>query len=163
MGTDSLVNYNRKRFREARKRGYRSHLEETIANQILKAKHSLRYETVKIKWVDFAIRSYTPDFILDNGIIIEVKGFWSTGDRRKHAEIQQQHSNLDVRLVFENSGRKIRKGSATSYGMWCEKKNIQYCDRVIPQKWLKEKLIFMPSKIVDVVDVGVLIEPPIRK
>lgn len=154
------MQYNKKRFYEVRKRGYRSRLEETIAKQIAQANHSLRYELTKIKWVDFAIRSYTPDFVLDNGIIIEVKGFWATGDRRKHVEIQQQHSDLDIRLVFENSGRKIRKGSATSYGKWCEKKNIQYCDRVIPQAWLREKLVSMPPALIN---VDTLSEPPIRK
>ena len=154
------MQYNKKGFVKARKRGYRSHLEEVVAKQILTAQHSLRYEQIKIKWIDFAIRSYTPDFVLDNGIVIEVKGFWSTGDRRKHVEIQQQHPSLDIRLVFENSSRKNRKGSTTSYGMWCDKKDIQYCDRVIPQAWLSEQLIFMPPELID---VGVLIEPPIRK
>lgn len=154
------MQYNKKRFYEVRKRGYRSRLEEIIAKQIVQADHSLRYEMTKIKWVDFAIRSYTPDFVLDNGIIIEVKGFWATGDRRKHVEIQQQHSDLDIRLVFENSGRKIRKGSATSYGKWCEKKNIQYCDRIIPQAWLMEKLISMPPALIN---VGTRSEPPTRK
>ena len=142
--------YNKKGYEKARAKGFRSGLEQIIAKQIKQARHKLRYETIKIKWVDFAIRSYTPDFVLDNGIIIEVKGFWPTADRRKHAEIQQQHSDLDIRLVFENSGRKIRKGSATSYGKWCEKKNIQYCDRVIPQAWLKEKLISMPPALINV-------------
>lgn len=154
------MQYNKRRFYEVRKRGYRSRLEEIIAKQIVQANHSLRYELTKIKWVDFAIRSYTPDFVLDNGIIIEVKGFWPTADRRKHAEIQQQHSDLDIRLVFENSGRKIRKGSATSYGKWCEKKNIQYCDRVIPQAWLREKLVSMPPALIN---VDTLSEPPTRK
>ena len=74
------MQYNKKGFYIARKKGYRSGLEETIAKQIKKANHQLRYETIKIKWVDFAIRSYTPDFVLDNGIIIEVKGFWTTFD-----------------------------------------------------------------------------------
>ena len=112
------MQYNKKGFIKARQRGYRSHLEEVVAKQIVKAQNKLRYENIKIQWIDFAIRSYTPDFVLDNGIIIEVKGFWATGDRRKHVEIQQQHSNLDIRLVFENSARKIRKGSKTSYGAW---------------------------------------------
>ena len=154
------MQYNKKRFYEVRKRGYRSRLEETVAKQIAQANHSLRYEMTKIKWVDFAIRSYTPDFVLDNGIIIEVKGFWATGDRRKHVEIQQQHSDLDIRLVFENSGRKIRKGSATSYGKWCEKKNIQYCDKIIPQAWLTEKLISMPPALINIETRS---EPPTRK
>ena len=144
------MQYNKRGFRKARQKGYRSGLEETIAKQIHKAKHILRYETIKIKWVDFSVRSYTPDFVLDNGIIIEAKGFWSTADRRKHMEIKNQHDNLDIRMVFENSKRKIRKGSNTTYGDWCIKKNIRYCDRVIPQNWLKEKLIFMPPTITEV-------------
>ena len=139
--------YNKDGFRKARTKGFRSGLEQIVAKQIKHARHKLRYETIKIKWVDFSIRSYTPDFVLDNGIIIEAKGFWSTADRRKHVEIKKQHTDLDIRMVFENSKRKIRKGSQTTYGGWCEKKEILFCDRVIPKSWLKEELILMPSKI----------------
>tara|TARA_R110002020_G_scaffold98569_1_gene234477 strand:+ start:139 stop:591 length:453 start_codon:yes stop_codon:yes gene_type:complete len=139
--------YNKDGFRKARAKGFRSGLEQIIAKQIKHAGHKLRYETIKIKWIDFSVRSYTPDFVLDNGIIIEAKGFWSTADRRKHVEIKKQHSDLDIRMVFENSKRKIRKGSQTTYGDWCEKKEIIFCDRVIPKSWLKEELILMPSKI----------------
>ena len=74
--------YNKEGYRKARASGFRSGLEQTIANQIKQARHKIRYEVMKIKWVDFSIRSYTPDFVLDNGIILEVKGFWSTADRR---------------------------------------------------------------------------------
>ena len=140
--------YNKKGYYEVRKRGFRSGLEETIAKQIKKARHKIRYEKVKIKWVDFSIRSYTPDFVLDNGIILEVKG--STADRRKHAEIKKQHGELDIRFVFENSNRKIRKGSNTTYGDWCNKKSIVYCDRVVPKEWLREKAILMPQPLIEI-------------
>lgn len=142
--------YNKEGYRKARAVGFRSGLEQLVAKQIKKSNHSLRYETIKIKWVDFSIRSYTPDFVLDNGIILEVKGFWSTSDRRKHVEIKKQHDTLDIRMVFENSKRKIRKGSNTTYGDWCKKKNIWYCDRVIPRNWLREKLILMPATLTEV-------------
>jgi hypothetical protein len=142
--------YNKKGYEKARAKGFRSGLEQIIAKQIKQARHKLRYETIKIKWIDFSVRSYTPDFVLDNGIIIEAKGFWSTADRRKHVEIKKQHSYLDIRMVFENSKRKIRKGSQTTYGGWCEKKEIVFCDRVIPESWLKEDLILMPSKLIEV-------------
>ena len=95
--------YNKKGYQKARENGFRSGLEEKVAKQIREANHKLRYETVKIKWIDFAIRSYTPDFVLDNGIIIEVKGFWSVADRKKHVQVKEQHPSLDIRLVFENS------------------------------------------------------------
>tara|TARA_R110002020_G_scaffold79124_2_gene198556 strand:- start:13251 stop:13709 length:459 start_codon:yes stop_codon:yes gene_type:complete len=141
--------YNKEGYRKARASGFRSGLEKIIAKQIKQARHKIRYEAMKIKWVDFSIRSYTPDFVLDNGIILEVKGFWSTADRRKHAEIKSQHEELDIRLVFENSKRKIRKGSKTTYGDWCKKKDILYCDRVVPKIWLKEKLILMPPTLIE--------------
>ena len=144
------MQYNKKGFYAVRKRGYRSQLEETIAKQIVKAKHKLRYEGTKVRWRDLALRTYTPDFVLDNGIIIEAKGFWSTSDRRKHVEIKQQDPELDIRLVFENSNRKIRKGSSTSYAMWCDKKNIVFCDKgIIPAKWFTDKTKrAMPTKII---------------
>ena len=142
--------YNKKGYRKARENGFRSGLEEKVAKQIRKANHKLRYETVKIKWIDFAIRSYTPDFVLDNGIIIEVKGFWSVADRKKHAQVKEQHPSLDIRLVFENSKRKIRKGSNTTYGMWCAKNDILFYDRIIPLVWMKENLKLMPPKLVDI-------------
>ena len=142
--------FNKKGYKKASESGFRSGLEEKVAKQIKKANNKLRYESVKIKWVDFAIRSYTPDFILDNGIIIEVKGFWSVADRKKHVKIKEQHSDLDIRIVFENSKRKIRKGSNTTYGMWCEKNEILFYDRIIPLVWMKEKLKFMPPKIIDI-------------
>ena len=142
--------YNKKGYQKSRENGFRSGLEEKVAKQIQKANHKLRYETVKIKWIDFAIRSYTPDFVLDNGIIIEVKGFWSVADRKKHAQVKEQHPSLDIRLVFENSKRKIRKGSNTTYGMWCAKNDILFYDRIIPLVWMKENLKLMPPKLVDI-------------
>ena len=142
--------YNKRGYSKARAAGFRSGLEQVVAKQIKKSNHAIRYEIIKIKWVDFSIRSYTPDFVLDNGIILEVKGFWCTSDRRKHVEIKKQHDTLDIRMVFENSKRKIRKGSKTTYGDWCKKKDIIYCDRVIPRNWLKEKLIFMPPTITEI-------------
>tara|TARA_R100001129_G_scaffold30231_1_gene19976 strand:+ start:844 stop:1329 length:486 start_codon:yes stop_codon:yes gene_type:complete len=140
----------KRRHKKIEVNGYRSGLEHLVSKQIRHARNKIRYEAMKIQWVDFSVRSYTPDFILDNGIILEVKGFWDTADRRKHVEIKRQHENLDIRFVFENSRKKIRKGSKTSYGDWCEKNNILFCDRVVPKMWLQEKLIQMPSKIVQV-------------
>ena len=45
---------------------------------------------------------YIPDFVLDNGIIIETKGLFTSEDRRKHIEVQKQHPELDIRFVFTN-------------------------------------------------------------
>ena len=128
-----------KAWRAARKYGYRSGLELTIAEKLKTDKVSFRYEAVKIEWQDLAYRTYTPDIILDNGIIIEVKGRFMAADRRKHLEVKKQHPTLDIRFVFENSRSKIRKGAKSTYGDWCTKNGFRYYDRIIPEDWLKEK------------------------
>jgi hypothetical protein len=84
-------------------------------------------------------RTYTPDFILHNGLIIETKGRFTSDDRRKHIAIKKQHPELDIRFVFENSKRKLSKGAKNTYATWCERNMFLYADRVIPEEWLSEK------------------------
>jgi len=131
--------YPHKAWRAARKYGYRSGLELTISDKLKSDKVKFKYETTKIEWEDIAYRTYTPDFILNNGIIIEVKGRFITADRRKHIIVSKQHPNLDIRFVFENSNNKITKGSKTTYALWCIKHGFRYYDRIIPEDWIKEK------------------------
>ena len=125
--------------REAIKYGYRSGLEHALSLYLNEHKHKYDYETIKIEWEDLTYRTYTPDFILPNGIIVEVKGRFTADDRRKHICIKKQHPKLDIRFVFESSKRKLSKGAKSTYASWCEKNKFMYSDRVIPQEWLKEK------------------------
>jgi hypothetical protein len=121
------------------KAGYRSGLEEQTAKALKKKKIKFSYELLKIKWEDFKIRTYTPDFQLPNGIIIETKGRFTAADRRKHLEIQRQYfSAYDIRFVFSNSRAKLYKGAKSSYGDWCKKNNFLYADKEIPQEWIDE-------------------------
>jgi len=113
---------------------YRSGFEQTLANQLQRSGVAFEYETVKLEYQKIA--TYTPDFILPNGIIIEAKGVWTVEDRTKHLLVRQQHPHLDIRLVFMNAYNKIRKGSNTTYARWCEKKNILYANKQIPKQWL---------------------------
>lgn len=128
-----------RQFKAALKHGYRSGLEIKIKDYLKENKIPVKYEKVKIEWEDLMYRTYTPDFILPNGIIVEVKGRFTSDDRRKHLAVKKQHPNLDIRFVFESSRRKLSKGAKTTYGQWCEKHNFQYHDRIIPQEWLNEK------------------------
>ena len=50
--------------------GYRSGLEETTAENLKERGISFTYEEDKIKWLDSKERTYTPDFVLENGIIM---------------------------------------------------------------------------------------------
>ena len=123
----------------ARKYGYRSGLELVISDKLKSDRRKFRYEEIKIEWEDVSYRTYTPDFVLNNGIIVEVKGHFVPADRRRQLLIRKQHPDLDIRFVFENSQNRIRKGSKTTYAKWCIKNGFRYYDRIIPEDWLKEK------------------------
>ena len=121
------------------KRTYRSGLEEEAAAFLKSRQKKVEYEKLKIEWEDLKYRTYTPDFELDNGIIIETKGIFSATDRRKHVEIQRQHPTLDIRFVFSNANAKLYKGAKSRYCDWCEQKGFKWAHRVIPEGWLLEK------------------------
>ena len=131
------MNYSR--YAHARKYGYRSGLEKKLADELKILKIKFSYESHKIEWEDLAYRTYTPDFILNNGIIIETKGMFTAADRRKHIQIKRQHPMLDIRFIFENSNRKLRKGAKSTYGQWCYKYSFRFSNRIVPEDWLKEK------------------------
>jgi hypothetical protein len=84
-------------------------------------------------------RKYKPDVVLPNGIIIEVKGYWLPEDRTKHLLIREANPALDVRFVFQNPNSRLRKGSQTTYAMWCDQHGFKHAARAIPPEWLKEK------------------------
>lgn len=124
----------------AKKYGYRSGLEKTVADQIKKRGLRVKYEdpSSRIIFTQPAIdRTYTPDFILPNGIVVETKGRLTLEDRKKHLWIQEQ-TDYDIRFVFSNSKAKIRKGSKTSYADWCTKHGFLYADKLIPEDWFNE-------------------------
>ena len=122
------------------KYGFRSGLEEKVADYLTSKGVGFSFETLKVSYVKPETKHiYTPDFILDNGIIIETKGRWMMEDRKKHILIRKQHPNLDIRILFQNANAKISKGSKTSYADFCEKHGIPYAHREIPEAWLKEK------------------------
>ena len=118
--------------------GYRSGLEQDTAKFLNKKGVKFTYEEFKIKWVDPKTKTYTPDFVLENGIIIETKGRFISPDRAKHLAVRDQYPDLDIRFVFTNSKARLYKGSKTTYGMWCDRYGFKYADRLIPDAWLKE-------------------------
>ena len=124
----------------ALKHGFRSGLEEDVAKMLTEAGIPFTYEETKIKYIKPASEhQYTPDFVLDNGIIVETKGRFLIADRKKHMLIKRQQPHLDIRFVFSNSKQKLNKGSYTTYAQWCVKNGFQYADKTIPEDWIKER------------------------
>jgi hypothetical protein len=123
----------------AHKRGYRSGLEDSTATHIRSKGAKVLYETSKIHYViPESKHTYTPDFILPNGIIVETKGFLSIEDRKKHLLIRQQHPEKDIRFVFTRSATKLYKGAKSTYSDWCIKNNFKFADKKIPDSWFNE-------------------------
>lgn len=126
------------------KEGWRSGLEEKLADQLALMGVSYRYEAKEdeIKYVKPSrVARYKPDFVLPNGIIIETKGRFVTEDRQKHLLIREQLPHLDIRFVFSNPKTRISKQSPTTYAMWCEKHGFKYCafrERHIWEGWCHE-------------------------
>lgn len=122
------------------KHGYRSGFEHKVSDQLKENKIKFEYETTVIDYIKPETRhTYTIDFTLPNGILVETKGRWVLEDRKKHLLIKKQHPELDIRMVFQSSKTKIRKGSKTTYAMYCDKHDIPWAEKVIPESWLKEK------------------------
>ena len=120
--------------------GFRSGLEERVCEQLAFLNILDCYEIKKISFIQpEKQRSYTPDFWLPNGIVVETKGVFTVQDRQKHLLIKEQYPDLDLRFVFSNSKNKLRKGSKTTYGDWCHKYDFIFADQLIPEEWINEK------------------------
>mgnify|MGYP006125455277 FL=1 len=111
-----------------------------MRSNVWENKIKFEYETTVIPYIKPETKhTYTIDFTLPNGILVETKGRWVLEDRKKHLLIQKQHPKLDIRLVFQNSKGKIRKGSKTTYADFCNKNEIKWADKTIPLEWFNEK------------------------
>jgi hypothetical protein len=120
------------------KHGYRSGFEHKVSDQLTEQKIKFGYEDTVINYIKPETHhKYTIDFTLPNGILVETKGRWVIEDRKKHLLIKQQHPELDIRLVFQSAKTKIRKGSKTTYGDWCDKHGIVWAEKNVPESWLK--------------------------
>ena len=126
--------------RNAIKHGYRSGFEHKVSEQLKENKVNFEYETTVIPYIKPETKhTYTIDFTLPNGILVETKGRWIAEDRKKHLLIKKQHPELDIRIVFMSGKTKIRKGSKTTYGSYCDKHGIPWAEKTIPQEWFSEK------------------------
>lgn len=128
----------------------RSGLEREIHDQLTDAGVSFEYEPERLEFrkrvvkgtcscgsVDvYQRRHYIPDFVLANGIRIEVKGRLTSADRSKLILVRDQHPEIDLRLVF-GANNKIHKEKQKRYSDWASEHKIKFCIKQIPESWLK--------------------------
>ena len=130
----------------------RSGFERKIAAQLRKAKVKFKYEQFSYEYEDpmaspktrcracgsteiFTTRFYTPDFFLENGIIIETKGKFTARNRRTMLAVRESHPNEDIRLLFMRDN-KLSKASKTKYSDWAKANGYQYAVGSVPPSWL---------------------------
>lgn len=114
----------------------RGSFEQAVADRFDKAEVSYLYEPGFITYTQpERVARYKPDFILMNGIIVEVKGQFESADRKKHRLIKEQHPDLDIRFCFSNPNSYITKDKITTYAMWCERYGFLYTKRIVPLEW----------------------------
>ena len=120
---------------------FRSKSEENVCHLLVDLNIPIRYEEIKLDYEWRENKTYTPDFELPNGIILEVKGRFVLEDRKKHLFIRDQYPDLDIRFIFDNPNKKLYKRGRMTYAAWCDKHNFIYCKRSdgIPEEWLNER------------------------
>lgn len=119
--------------------GFRSGLEEANAKLLKSLGVEVNFESTKIKYtVPETNHTYTPDFTLPNGILVETKGKLEPKDRAKHLFVKHQNPKLDIRFVFQRPHDPINKGSKTTYANWADKNGFKWAARLIPEAWVRE-------------------------
>jgi len=116
---------------------HRSSFEDKVVAALNEAGTVFKYEPIKLHYI-LPKKRYTPDIVLANGIVVELKGYFPAEDRTKMLMVISQNPQYDIRMVFQNAGKTITKASKTTYGMWADKNNIKWAEGGIPEEWINE-------------------------
>jgi len=136
-----------------RKSGKRSGFEERIAKELDDADIKYTYETRTFTYSEPLRKNlatcgdcgsgnlvrkgrYTPDFVLDSGLIIETKGRFTAADRRKMKAMKEQHPDVNIVMLFMRDNALSRK-SKTFYSDWCMENDYDFSIGTLKQEWLK--------------------------
>ena len=134
--------------------GYRSGLEESVAATLSGKGVGFKYESVVLSYTNKVRRglcsacgsklvvvrkNYTPDFVLDNGRIIEVKGRLTASDRAKLLAVRACNPDAVLVLYF-GADNKLRKNSDKRYSDWATQHEFDYAINTIPRRWLRKKV-----------------------
>ena len=133
-----MVTKNR---RYSRKRGkFKNGFEAKVFKELEKAFGCpVIYEPFTFHYKVDEVRKYTPDFFIKGsaGLYIEGKGKFTGQDRKKMLLVKEQHPEAEFRIYFVSGNKRLSKVSKTSYGSWCEKNGIKWCDLKtgVPKSW----------------------------
>jgi hypothetical protein len=114
---------------------FKSQLEEKVSDLLCELGIDYEYEPTNVPYQ--IMHHYSPDFLLNNGVYLETKGYWDAADRRKMKAVKEQNPDLDIRMVFQAPFNTISKKSKTTYAKYCERIKIPWTSwHNIPIEWL---------------------------
>ena len=155
---------------EAVKNGFRSGLEQDMAQILDEMKLKYEYESEKLLYTVTTkkaglscvhcgsdsfkeTKEYNPDFTLvKSKLIIETKGIFTARDRKKMIAVVRDNPNRNILMVFQNSNMKISKSSRYTYKTWCTKVGMlgvdmkQVKDMLTGMLQIKKKLSYINEK-----------------
>ena len=117
---------------------YKSKLEERVAEEL---GDLATYEPDRVYFIQpEKKRFYLPDFKIADKVYIETKGRFTSHDRMKHVWIKEQHPEITIYILFQNSSIRLSKTSKTTYGEWATKNGIPWGDfrKGIPKEWIEQ-------------------------
>jgi hypothetical protein len=127
--------------------GMKSMLEVEIATMLDEAKIKWKYEPIKMKYhtcpgwcedCNVKCQYYEPDFVLENGTILEVKGKMTLETRKKMVAVKRCHPKSRIIMIFGYANNKLSaRPNATRYWQWAEKEGFEWTDKTISRRWAK--------------------------
>jgi hypothetical protein len=105
-----LLKKNKNPYHVIQKEGiYRSGSEKKTGELLESIRVPFSFEPHYIEYTWLEYKKYLPDFLLPNGIYLEVKGRFKLEDRKKHLFVREHHPDLDIRFVFDypNSDHRV--------------------------------------------------------
>lgn len=131
---------------------YKSDFEHRIAISLANRGVPIRYEEEQLSYEKgvyrgvcndcgskdvVSVRSYTPDWTLPNGILVESKGKFTPQNRSLMLDVIKSNPDRDIRMVFQADNWLTRK-KKTKYSDWCKQHDIKCAVGDIPDEWLQE-------------------------
>jgi hypothetical protein len=101
---------------------YRSGLEKKFAESI--PPRTMKYEPYSIPYTMH--REYKPDFVFNDWLFVECKGFFRQGDTMKYKSIRDSLNEAELVFVLSDPNKKIRKGAKMTMGQWCDKEGLKF-------------------------------------
>jgi hypothetical protein len=117
---------------------FRSKLEAAVWGKIEAVQSGAQFESLKLPYT--LSHTYTPDIILPNGVILEVKGKFvvkGVDSRPKMLAVKAAFPQLDVRFIFQNPHTSVTPRAKMTNAEWADKHGFPWAHYLdIPKEWL---------------------------